>query len=158
MEEVSGGPLGPFADLEVIRVEAGMSTARFCARFDMPERTWRRRQARDRAGAPPKGPWPKPVRHAARDAVLAHALAHPAWGHRKIWAMCHHDGHAISESTVLRLLRDGGLLLPPGISTRTPPTRPGPQSRVRPNPGRTESGAAARFPRVRNHLPHLERA
>ena len=38
MEEVRGGPAGPFEDLEVIRVEAGMSTARFCQLFDMPER------------------------------------------------------------------------------------------------------------------------
>lgn len=29
-------------DLEVIRVEAGMSTARFCRLIDMPEHTWRR--------------------------------------------------------------------------------------------------------------------
>lgn len=29
MEEVGGGQVGPFEDLEVIRREAGMSTARF---------------------------------------------------------------------------------------------------------------------------------
>jgi transposase InsO family protein len=41
-----------------------------------------------------------------------HALAHPVWGHRKIWAMVRHDGHVVSEATVLRLLRDEGLILP----------------------------------------------
>jgi hypothetical protein len=55
VEEVCGGQVGPFEDLEVIRVEAGVSTARFCHLFDMPERTWRRWQARARAGGQPKG-------------------------------------------------------------------------------------------------------
>jgi putative transposase len=96
----------------VIRVQAGMSTARFCHLFDMPERTWRRWQAKARAGRTPKGPWPRPARTAARELASKHALAHPAWGHRKIWAMVRHDGHVVSEATVLRLLRDEGLLLP----------------------------------------------
>ncbi|MCB1285958.1 MAG: IS3 family transposase [Microthrixaceae bacterium] len=96
----------------MIRIEAGMSTARFCALVDMPERTWRRWQANARAGRPVKGPWPRPVRDAVRDTVRRHALAHPGWGHRKVWAMTRHDGHRVSESTVLRLLRDEGLLLP----------------------------------------------
>ncbi len=96
----------------MIRTDAGMSTARFCALIGMPERTWRRWQANARAGRPPKGPWPRPTRDAVRDAALDHALTHPAWGHRKIWAMLRHDGHRVSESTVLRLLRDEGLILP----------------------------------------------
>jgi transposase InsO family protein len=96
----------------VIRTEAGMSTTRFCALLDMPERTWRRWQANARAGRPPKGPWPHPARDQVRDAARWHAFAHPAWGHRKIWAMVRHDGHAVSESTILRLLRDEGLILP----------------------------------------------
>ena len=78
MEEVRGGQAGPFEDLEVIRVEAGMSTARFCQLFDMPERTWRRWQAKARTGTAVKGPWPQPARQAARDLVVKHALAHPA--------------------------------------------------------------------------------
>ncbi len=41
------GPAGPFEDLEVIRVEAGMSSARFCQVIDMPEGTWRRWQGQD---------------------------------------------------------------------------------------------------------------
>jgi putative transposase len=35
VEEVREGPAGPYLDLEVIRVEAGMSTARFCRLIDM---------------------------------------------------------------------------------------------------------------------------
>lgn len=73
------------------RIEAGMSTARFCRLIDMPERAWRRWQTNARAGRPPKGPWPQPSRVAVRDVVVQHAKAHPAWGHRKIWATTRHD-------------------------------------------------------------------
>ncbi len=89
-----------------------MSTARWCRRFDIPERTWRRWQAKADRGLPARGPWPRPARGAARDRVLVHASAHPAWGHRKIWALVRHDGHVVSEATVLRILRDEGLILP----------------------------------------------
>src|SRR3954454_1211926 len=53
----------------------------------------------------------RPARERVRDAARRHALAHPAWGHRKVWAMCRHDGHRVSQATVLRLLGDEGLLL-----------------------------------------------
>lgn len=36
-------------------------------------------------------------------------------GHRKIWAMTRHDGHKVSQATVLQLLRDEGLLLPSDV-------------------------------------------
>ena len=78
----------------------------------MPERTWRRWQSKARQEQPPKGPWPQPARDAARPLVTKHALAKPAWGHRKIWALTRHDGHKVSQATVLRLLRDDGLILP----------------------------------------------
>ena len=96
----------------MIRTEAGMSTTRFCQLIDMPERTWRRWQAKTRAGGQAKGPWPRPARTAATELALKHALDHPAWGHRKIWAMVRHEGHVVSEATILRLLRDEGLILP----------------------------------------------
>jgi putative transposase len=111
VEEERGGPLGPFADLEVIRVEAGMPTSRFCERFGVPERSYRRWQAKARRDRPPKGPWPQPARDAARDLVVKHAKKHPAWGHRKVWAMVRYDGHRVSQATVLRTLRDEGLIL-----------------------------------------------
>lgn len=105
----------------MIRVEAGMPTARFCRMIGVPERTWRRWQANARArakaeareqGRPVKGPWPQPAREAARPLATKHALAHPAWGHRKVWAMVRYDGHRVSQATVLRALRDDGLILP----------------------------------------------
>jgi len=95
----------------VIRTEAGMATTRFCALIGVPERTWRRHQARARDGARVKGPWPRPARESVREAARRHALAHPAWGHRKIWAMCRHEGYRVSQASVLRLLRDEGLIL-----------------------------------------------
>ncbi|WP_141015458.1 integrase core domain-containing protein [Nocardioides sambongensis] len=95
----------------MIRIEAGMSTARFCRIIDMPERTWRRWQARARVDAPVKGPWPAPARDAAREVILKYATKHTAWGHRKIWAMVRHEGHVVSEATVLRTLREEGLIL-----------------------------------------------
>ena len=88
-----------------------MSTARFCEILDIPERSWRRWQAKKRAGRLAKGPWPAPARDAHREAVTAMAAEHPAWGHRKIWAMVRHEGHRVSQSTVLRILGEEGLLL-----------------------------------------------
>ncbi len=95
----------------MIRTGAGMPTTRFCELIGVPERTWRRHQARARAGTQVKGPWPRPARERVRDAARRHALAHPAWGHRKVWAMCRHEGHRVSQASVLRLLRDEGLIL-----------------------------------------------
>ena len=81
MEEECGGPVGPFEDLEVIRLDAGMPTARFVDLIGVPERSWRRWQAKAKHDRPPKGPWPQPTREMVRE-------------------------------TVLRLLRDEGLILP----------------------------------------------
>ncbi len=88
-----------------------MPTTRFCQIFGIPERTYRRWQAKARAGQPAKGPWPRPARASHRDIVVTLATKHPAWGHRKIWAMARHAGHPVAASTVLRILDDEGLLL-----------------------------------------------
>jgi hypothetical protein len=77
----------------------------------VPERGWRRRQGRARAGSQVLGPWPRPARQRVRDSALRHAAEHPAWGHRKVWAMCRYDGHRVSQASVLRLMRDEGLLV-----------------------------------------------
>ncbi len=52
-----------------------------------------------------------PRRCARRDVIIELATAHPAWGHRKIWAMARHDGYRLSQRTVARLLDAEGLLL-----------------------------------------------
>ena len=88
-----------------------MSTARFCRLFDVPERTWRRKQARASTPGFSSGPWPRPARDRSRHVVAELAGKYPAWGHRKIWALARHEGHQLTMSTVLRVLRDEGLLL-----------------------------------------------
>ena len=87
-----------------------MPTARFCRLIGMPERTWRRWQAKARTAQPVKGPWPQPVREAAKPVIVGHATDHTAWGHRKIWAMTRRDGIPVSASTVMRALKDENLL------------------------------------------------
>jgi putative transposase len=88
-----------------------MPTSRFCSLLGIPERSYRRWQTRARSGRRLKGPWPTPARDAHRDTVTALAAEHPAWGHRKVWAMARHGGHRVTCSTVLRILDDEGLLL-----------------------------------------------
>lgn len=95
----------------MIRTDAGMSTARFCRLIDMPERTWRRWQARARAGEPTRGPWPAPVAAVVEPYVVKHAKAHTAWGHRKVWAMTRHDGYRLSAA------KDASSGVPVNLST-----------------------------------------
>lgn len=96
----------------MIRVEEGVSTARFCELIETPERTWRRWQAKARTGQPPKGPWPTPAQDLIEDAAVAKAKDWPAWGHRKVTALLHVDGVVAAEATVKRVLRRNDLLLP----------------------------------------------
>lgn len=88
-----------------------MPTTRFTALLGIPERSYRCWQHRHRAGRPVKGPWPAPARDRYRQVVVDLARAHPAWGHRKIWAMARHAGHEVACSTVLRILDEEDLLL-----------------------------------------------
>jgi transposase InsO family protein len=82
----------------------------------IPERTYRRKLARLRAGEiVVKGPWPSPAVDAIEAAAAKYAADWPAWGHRKIAAMMRADGHFVSTSTVERALRRRGLLLPRGF-------------------------------------------
>ena len=76
----------------------------------VPERTWRRWQAKARADQASKGPWPQPVREAAKPVIVTHAVKHTAWGHRKNWAMTRRGGVQASPSTVMRAPRDESLL------------------------------------------------
>ena len=75
----------------------GVSTAqlpvvRFAGLAGTPERTYRRRLAKLRAGdAPAKGPWPTPAVDAAETPAAKYASDRPAWGHRKIAAIMRAD-------------------------------------------------------------------
>jgi putative transposase len=97
-----------------MRERAGMSIARFCALAGIHRSTWHRWAARERDGRPARGPWPRPVRGRVSDAARELALAWPAWGHRKIWALLEADGYRASPATVERALRDHALLQPAG--------------------------------------------
>lgn len=88
-----------------------MPTAKFVHLIGIPERSYRRWQARQRHSRPVKGPWPAPARDRSRQIVTELARAHPPWGHRKIWAMARHSGHQVACSTVLRILDEENLLL-----------------------------------------------
>ena len=87
-----------------------MSVSRFAALAGIPERTYWRRLARHRAGAPAKGPWPAPKTDAVEATAAKYAADWPAWGHRKIAAMMRADGYEVSTSTVERARRRRGLL------------------------------------------------
>ncbi|WP_341360893.1 transposase [Georgenia sp. M64] len=55
---------------------------------------------------------------AVRAAVQRHALAHPVWGHRKVCALVRHDGIAVSEASVLRIMHELGLCCRPDQKER----------------------------------------
>ena len=61
MEEVRGGPPGPFEDLEVIRQDAAMPVSRFCQLTGIPRRTYHRWHGQCAGTGRAKGPWPAPV-------------------------------------------------------------------------------------------------
>ena len=96
----------------MIRLEAGMPTARFARLVGVPERSYRRWQQRQRQGRPAKGPWPAPARDRVEPVAIAYADRFPAWGHRKIAMLMRVDGHHAPDSTVLRALKRTGRVLP----------------------------------------------
>ncbi|WP_052281277.1 integrase core domain-containing protein [Nocardia vulneris] len=113
-----------------------MPVSRFAPLAGIPERTYRRRLARHRAGEPHRGPWPSPQLDRFEPIAVEYAEAWPAWGHRKIAALMRADGYEVSTSAVERALRRRRLLLPRGFRAdrkswaalrrkvfREPPTR-----------------------------------
>jgi putative transposase len=97
-----------------MRGEAQLTISRFCELAGIHRSTYHRWAARARDGAPPRGPWPRPVRDRISAAARELALEWPAWGHRKLWALLVADGHDASPATVERALRDHALLQPAG--------------------------------------------
>lgn len=69
-----------------------MPVSRFTQLAGIPERSYRRRSARQRAGDRVKGPWPAPKLDAVEALAAKYAADWPAWGHRKIAAMMRADG------------------------------------------------------------------
>jgi len=68
----------------VIRLEAGMPTARFVRLVGVPERSYRRWQHMQRHGQPARGPWPAPAQDRVEPVAVSFADRYPAWGHRKL--------------------------------------------------------------------------
>jgi len=97
-----------------MRQTAGLSVARISELVGVHRATWHRWAARERDGRAQRGPWPRPVRDRIGEPARELALAWPAWGHRKIWALLEADGHHASPATVERALRDHALLQPAG--------------------------------------------
>lgn len=97
----------------MIRTEAGMPTSRFTSLVGIPERSYRRWQARARGGLPPKGPWPTPAQDRVETMLVDLADRWPAWGHRKIAELARTDGQPVSYSTALRALKHAGRVLTP---------------------------------------------
>lgn len=97
----------------MIRQDAAVPVSRFCRLIGIPRRTYHRRLAWHRDGAPTaKGPWPAPALERIEPVAAKYAADWPAWGHRKIYALMAVDGCDISTATVDRALRRRGLLQP----------------------------------------------
>ena len=95
----------------MIRLEAGMTTARFIRLVGVPERSYRRWQQRERQGRPPKGPWPAPSADRVEPAAIEYADRYPQWGSRTIATLMRIDGHHAPDSTVYRALKRTGRVL-----------------------------------------------
>ena len=95
----------------MIRVEAGMPTARFVRLVGVPERSYRRWQQRQRNGQPVKGPWPAPAQDRVEPTAVSYADRYPQWGSRTIATLMRIDGHHAPDSTVYRALKRTGRVL-----------------------------------------------
>jgi putative transposase len=95
----------------VIRLEAGMTIARFTRLVGVPERSYRRWQQRQRQGQPAKGPWPCPSADRIEPTAISYADRYPQWGSRTIATLMRLDGHHAPDSTVYRALKRTGRVL-----------------------------------------------
>jgi putative transposase len=95
----------------VIRLEERMPTSRFARLVGVPERSYRRWQARQRQGRPVKGPWPTPSTDRIEPTAIAYADRFPQWGSRTIATLMRIDGYYAPDSTVYRALKRTGRVL-----------------------------------------------
>ena len=78
----------------------------------MSKGTYYRRRRQAQAGRSSSPPKPRPKREVLREQVREIALAFPTYGYRKVWAELLRRGIPASPSTVYRVLKEEGLLLP----------------------------------------------
>lgn len=95
----------------MIRLEAGMSAARFVKLIGVPERSYLRWQRRERQGRPVKGPWPTPSADRVEATAVSYADRYPQWGSRTIATLMRIDGNHAPDSTVYRALKRTGRVL-----------------------------------------------
>ena len=92
-----------------MRRELGLGVNAFLRLTGMSKGTYYRRRRQAQAPSPPR---PRPKRKAIRGPAREIALAFPAYGYRKVWAELLRRGIPASPSTVYRVLKEEGLLLP----------------------------------------------
>ncbi len=97
----------------MIRLEYGISVARFCELVGVPRASYYRRRRRETDGEPVRGPWPTPVLDRIDPLVAEVAASFGFFGYRKIWGRLRLDGQErISASSVRRSMSRQGLLQP----------------------------------------------
>lgn len=89
---------------------------------------------------------------AARGLVRKHALARPAWGHRKIWVKARHERHTVSQpGGVAAAARRGDFCWPWEYHKEALKTGAIAQGSVHAHPGQPEPGVAGGLLRARSH-------
>ena len=95
-----------------MRLELGLGVNAFLRLMGMSKGTYYRRRRQAQVGRSPSPPSPCPKREVLREQAREIALAFPAYGYRKVWAELLRRGMVATKSTVYRVLREEGLLLP----------------------------------------------
>lgn len=104
-KRLAGDVLGPFRELEAIRLADGMPVSRFCALLRIPCRSYFRGLLLLRSGMVDREGRPAPCTESCASIVAAYMAVWPGHGHRKLHALMAADGHITSPSTVLRAMR-----------------------------------------------------
>jgi len=95
-----------------VRLELGLGVNAFLRLTGMSKGTYYRRRRQAWVGQSFSSSRPRPKREVLREPAREIALAFPAHGHRKVWAELLRRGIPASPSTVYRVLKGEGLLLP----------------------------------------------
>lgn len=104
-KRLADGSLGPFRELEAIRLAEGMSVSKFCILLQIPSRSYYRGLVLLRSGETESKRRPAPCTESCAAVVAAYMAVWPGHGHRKLHALMTADGHVTSPSTVLRAMR-----------------------------------------------------
>ena len=134
----------------MIRLEAGMPTARFVRLIGVPERSYRRWQQRQRQGRPAKGPWPTPSADRIEPAAIAYADRYPQWGSRTIATLMRIDGLYAPDRPCYRALKRSGRVLEVNYQAERRQHAEARRAVFVVPPSGPEPGVATRLHRVRN--------